>query len=123
MRTIRLMVSKNLFELFTDAIRAYSRETGRFQSFRSTVQHACHRLRPVHFTADDFETFREQYRLGEKREDKIGIWLQIAPSWQQDYTSLRESLEITNTCAVTDRLTIGFALYLAMATGLISSPQ
>lgn len=109
MRTIRLNISQALLDLFSEAIAEYTRNSRRFQSFRATVQHACARTKNTELRADDVHEFWETYPL----DGSIAVWLQVSPSWTEDYDAVRDKFAEISHITVTDRAVIAFVIHNA----------
>ncbi len=115
MRTIRLNISQALLDLFSEAIAEYTRNSKRFQSFRATVQHACARTKNTQLRADDVHEFWETYAL----DGPIAVWLQVSPSWTDDFDTVRDKFAEISHIPVTDRAVIAFVVHNATVHHLL----
>lgn len=108
-RNIRITVSQDCFALLADAMCAFSKSTGRFQSLRSTVQHACARTKGLEIAREEIEGFVESHPL----EGAISIWLEVKPDWIDDYDAIRRRIAETCGKVMHDRVVIAFVVWLA----------
>lgn len=108
-RNIRITVSQECFALLADAMCEFSKSTGRFQSLRSTVQHACTRAKGLEIAREDIENFVQGLPL----EGPISIWLEVKPDWIEDYDNVRH--RIADACGkiMHDRVVIAVLVWLA----------
>ena len=108
-RNIRVTVSQECFELLADAMCSFSKSTGRFQSLRSTVQHACARAKGLEIVREEIEKFVSRLPL----EGPISIWLEVKPDWIEDYDEVRHRIAETCCKVMHDRVVIAFVVWLA----------
>lgn len=108
-RNIRITVSQDCFALLADAMCEFSKSTGRFQSLRSTVQHACARAKGLEIAHEEIEKFVSGFPL----EGPISIWLEVKPDWIEDYDAVRHKIAETCGKVMHDRVVIAFVVWLA----------
>lgn len=114
-RNIRITVSQDCFALLADAMCAFSKSTGRFQSLRSTVQHACARAKDLEIAREEIEAFVSGLAL----EGPISIWLEVKPDWIEDYDEVRRRIAQTCGKVMHDRVVIAFVVSLARTNKLL----
>lgn len=85
----RLMASDALFDLATDAIRAHSRHTRRFQSIHTTTEQACLACLATPIGPEQIETMLA--RLHPKGDRKIT--LRVEEHWSHNCRQARDKLE------------------------------
>lgn len=85
----RLMVSYALFDVATQAVRAYSLETGRFESINSTIACAADRLSTQPIEADQLMTLLSSDML----DGPVRIHLIIKDNWTADFRAARARLD------------------------------
>lgn len=108
-RNIRISVSQECFALVADAMCEFSKSAGRFQSLRSTVQHACARAKGLEIARAEIEDFVSGLAL----EGPISIWLEVKPDWIDDYDEIRRRIAETCGKVMHDRVVIAFVVWLA----------
>ena len=114
-RNVRIYVSQQCFDLLADAMCAYSKRTGRFQTMRMTVQEACERLKTPGISRDELDQFLAEYPVA----GSIAVWLEVTPQWADAYNSLRGKVKKFGDKQGADKVVIPFAVYLAAAHNLI----
>ncbi len=114
-RNVRIFVSEQCFALLVDAMAAFSKKTGKFQTMRMTVQAACTRLKSHRVSRTELEQFLADYTL----EGDIPVWLEVTPAWSSDYDILRERVKEIAGKQGTDRIVIPFSIYLAADNNLL----
>lgn len=114
-RNIRITVSQECFAFLADAMCEFSKTTGRFQSLRSTVQHACKHAKGREFARDEIEKFVSGLPL----EGPISIWLEVKPDWIEDYDEVRRRIAETCGKVMHDRAVIAFVVWLARTNRLL----
>lgn len=114
-RNVRIFVSQQCFDLLADAMCAYSKRTGRFQTLRTTVQTACGRLKSHRISKDELDQFLSECEV----EGDIALWLEVSPNWSIEYNVLRERVKELGDRQAVDKVIIPFAVYLAAAHNLI----
>ena len=60
-RNVRIHLSQQCFDLLADAMCAYSKRTGRFQTMRMTVQRACERLKSHGISKEELDLFLSEF--------------------------------------------------------------
>jgi hypothetical protein len=108
-RNIRIYLSPESFALLADAMCAFSKSSGRFQSLRAAVQHACSRIKSHGISKNDLDLFLSEFSL----DGDIEVWLEIKPDWAEDYDQLRQKLAEISGKPVHDKVVISFLVYLA----------
>lgn len=114
-RNIRINVSQECFAFLADAMCDFSKSTGRFQSLRSTVQHASAGAKSLEIVRGDVEGFVESLPL----EGAISIWLEVKPDWIEDYDEVRRRIAETCGKVMHDRVVIAFVVWLALTNKLL----
>jgi hypothetical protein len=113
-RNIRMLVNQDCFAFLADAMCEYSKKTARFESLRSTVQHACIRAQTVPLEREDLEQFLARHPV----DGKIRVWLEVKPDWIADYDLMRSKIAQISGKRVHDKAVVPFVVYLAQARGL-----
>lgn len=108
-RNIRITVSQECFALLADAMCEFSKSTGRFQSLRSTVQHACECAKDLEIAREEVENFVSDLPL----EGPISIWLEVKRDWVDNYDEVRRRIADTCGKVMHDRVVISFVVWLA----------
>lgn len=114
-RNIRIIISQECFALLADAMCEFSKSTGRFQSLRSIVQHACARAKGLEIAREEIETFVSALPL----EGPISIWLEVKPDWIEDYDEVRRRIADTCGKVMHDRFVIAFVVWLVRTNRLL----
>lgn len=114
-RNIRLLISEDCFAFLADAMCAYSKKTARFQTLRSTVQHACRFVHSVDVERQDLETFL----AGLPVEGRIRVWLEVKADWLADYDAARTKLAQISGKTVPDKAVVPYLLHLARSHAAI----
>ena len=70
-RNIRMLINQDCFAFLADAMCEYSKKTTKFQSLRSTVQHACVSTKSLALEREDLERFIAEHTF----DGKIRVWL------------------------------------------------
>ena len=112
-RNIRMLISQDCFAFLADAMCEFSKKTARFQSLRSTVQHACCRASLMEIASEDLDRFLANHPI----DGKIRVWLEVSPEWLDDYNELRRRLAEISGKPVQDKAIIPFLVHLAQARG------
>lgn len=84
-RNIRMLINQDCFAFLADAMCEYSKKTTKFQSLRSTVQHACVSTKSLALEREDLERFIAEHPF----DGKIRVWLEVKPDWLADYDAIR----------------------------------
>ena len=113
-RNIRMLISHDCFAFLADAMCAYSKKTTKFQSLRSTVQHACASTKSVAPAREDLERFLAEHPV----DGQIRVWLEVNPDWIADYDATRRKIAQISGKPVQDKAVIPFVLYLAKSRNL-----
>jgi hypothetical protein len=114
-RNVRIFVSEQCFDLLVDAMAAYSKESRRFQTMRTTVQAACSRLKSHGISKQELDDFLAEYDIG----GDIRIFLEVGPEWSQDYDAVRTKVKEINEKPGLDKILVPFAVYLAVKHNLL----
>ena len=118
-RNLRFLVSQNVFEIAIDAIAMHSKETHRFQSLRSVLQHASEVLEPFPLDANDFNTFARTTAI----DGNIKIHLQMTSSWAPQYDKLKTRLADIWGKPIKDRTAVAYFLTLCVEHDLMGKTQ
>ena len=118
-RNLRFLVSKNVFEIAIDAIAMHSRETHRFQSLRSVLQHACEVLEAFPLDANDFDAFARTTAI----DGDIKVHLQMTSSWSPQYDKLKTKLADIWEKPINDRTAVAYFLTLCVEHDLMGKTQ
>ncbi len=113
-RNIRMLINQDCFAFLADAMCAYSKKTTRFQSLRSTVQHACASTKSIALAHDDLERFLSEHPI----DGPIAVWLEVKPDWIADYDLMRQKIALISGKTVQDKVVIPFVIHLAQANRL-----
>ncbi len=113
-RNIRMLISQDCFAFLANAMCELSKKTARFQSLRSTVQHACASAGPMEFLREDVEQFLASHRI----EGQIRVWLEVSPDWLDDYDVLRRRIAQISGRPIQDKAVIPFVIHLARTRGV-----
>lgn len=85
----RLMISHALFDIATQAVRAYSLETGRFESINSTIACAAERIADL-----DVDVAGLTAPLGgDPLDGPVRVHLIIKDNWAADFRAARARLD------------------------------
>jgi hypothetical protein len=87
-RNIRMLISQECFAFLAEAMCDFSKKTAKFQSLRSTVQHACACAASMDIARDELDHFLAGRPIG----GTIRVWLGISPEWLDDYDALRRRI-------------------------------
>lgn len=85
----RLMISHALFDVATQAVRAYSLETGRFESINSAIAYAADRLA----RQDIDDAALAALVTGEALDGPVRVHLIIKDSWAVDFRAAHARLD------------------------------
>lgn len=108
-RNIRIHLSQECFALLADAMSKFSKSSGRFQSLRAAVQHACNTIKSTGILKGDLDLFLTEYQV----DGDIAVWLEIKPDWAEAYDNLRHKLGKISGKPVHDKVVIPFLVHLA----------
>lgn len=114
-RNIRVCLSQQCFNLLADAMCAYSKRTGRFQTIRTTVQAACEGIGSKDVSREDVETFFSEYSV----DGDVAVWLEIRPAWAAQYDSLREQVKKFSGKQGADKIMVPLTVFIATRENLI----
>lgn len=87
-RNIRMLINQDCFAFLADAMCKYSKKTTRFQTLRSTVQHACVSTKAIGLEREELDRFLAEHSF----DGKIRVWLEVKPDWLADYDSMRQKI-------------------------------
>jgi hypothetical protein len=113
-RNIRMLINQDCFAFLADAMCEYSKKTARFESLRSTVQHACIRAKTVTLKREDLDRFLVEHAV----DGKIRVWLEVKPDWISDYDLMRGKIAQISGKPLQDKAVVPFVVYLAQARGV-----
>jgi len=113
-RNIRMLINQDCFAFLADAMCEYSKKTTRFQTLRSTVQHACVHTKSFALEREELQRFLADHHF----DGKIRIWLEIKPDWLADYDEMRQKIAQISGKPVQDKAIIPFVVYLAKSRNL-----
>lgn len=113
-RNIRMLINQDCFAFLADAMCEYSKKTTRFQSLRSTIQHACAAAKSIALEHEDLERFL----AGHSIDGKIRVWLEVKPDWIADYDEMRQKIAQISGKPVQDKAVIPFVVHLAQSRGV-----
>lgn len=85
----RLMISHELFDVATQAVRAYSLETGRFESINSTIASAADRIGNQAVGDDELGALVTSDSL----DGPVRVHLIIKDNWAADFRAARARLD------------------------------
>ena len=108
-RNVRIHLSQQCFDLLAEAMCAYSKRTGRFQTMRMTVQEACSRLKSHGISQGELEEFLAEYPI----DGDVRVFLEVSPEWAQTYDMLRVRVKEISENSGYDKVLVPFAVYLA----------
>ncbi|WP_235982117.1 hypothetical protein [Novosphingobium aerophilum] len=114
-RNVRIHLSQQCFDLLADAMCAYSKRTGRFQTMRMTVQRACERLQSHGISKEELDLFLSEFPV----DGDITVWLEVSPKWSADYDALRDKVKKIGDRQGIDKILVPLAVYLAERHNLI----
>jgi len=114
-RNVRIEVSSEHFALLADAMCMYSKKTGKFQSFRATVQEACHRAADLDFSAQDLSDFLS----AAPSTNTIALWLEVKSDWMSAFDAARAKVFQISEKPLHDRLAIPFIVGRALASNVL----
>lgn len=114
-RNIRMLLSQDCFDLLADAMCVFSKNSAKFQSLRSTVQHACKQSRSVEFDRKDIDQFVAEHPV----DGKVAVWLEVKPDWIADYDEMRQKIAQISGKTVHDKVVIPFVVHLAQVNHLL----
>lgn len=114
-RNVRIHLSQQCFDLLADAMCAYSKRTGRFQTMRMTVQRACERLKSHRISKEELDLFLSEFSV----DGDIAVWLEVTPKWSADYDALRDKVKKIGEKQGVDKILVPLAVYLAERHNLI----
>lgn len=114
-RNIRMLLSQDCFDLLADAMCEFSKNSAKFQSLRSTVQHACKQARVLEFGRQDVEKFVADHPV----DGKVAVWLEVKPDWIDDYDEMRQKIAQISGKTVHDKVVIPFVVNLAQVNHLL----
>lgn len=110
-RNIRMLISQECFDFLADATCGFSKKTSKFQSLRSTVQHACSRAAAMDIVREDLDRFLALRPI----DGRIRVWLEVSPEWLDDYDALRRRVAEIGGKPVQDKAVIPFLVHLAQS--------
>ncbi|WP_458732900.1 hypothetical protein [Sphingobium xenophagum] len=113
-RNIRMLINQDCFAFLADAMCEYSKKTTRFQTLRSTVQHACVNTKSIALEREELDRFLAEHSF----DGKIRVWLEVKPDWLADYDTMRQKIAQISGKPVQDKAVIPFMVYLAQAKGV-----
>lgn len=113
-RNIRMLISQDCFAFLADAMCEYSKKTTKFQTLRSTVQHACTSTASLVLDRGELERFLAAHPV----DGKIAVWLEVKPDWLADYDSMRQKIAQISGRVVQDKAVIPYVVYLAQTRGV-----
>lgn len=113
-RNIRMLLSQDCFDLLADAMCVFSKNSAKFQSLRSTVQHACKQSRSVEFDRKDIDQFVAEHPV----DGKVAVWLEVKPDWIDDYDEMRRNIARISGKTLHDKVVIPFVVHLAQVNRL-----
>lgn len=114
-RNVRIHLSQQCFDLLADAMCVYSKQTGRFQTMRMTVQRACERLKSHGISKEELDLFLSEFAV----DGDIAVWLEVTPKWAADYDGLRVKVKKIAEKQSVDKVLVPLAVYLAERHNLI----
>lgn len=114
-RNIHLFLSQECFALMAEAMCEYSKSTGKFQSFRATVERACKMAKTREIARSELDLFLAEYDT----RGTLSIWLEITPRWSGEYEALRQAIPGTGQALVPDKVAVPFAVYQALTHDLL----
>lgn len=114
-RNVRIYLSQQCFDLLADAMCAYSKRTGRFQTMRMTVQRACERLKSHGISKEELDLFLSEFAV----DGDIAVWLEVTSKWSADYDALRDEVKKIGDKQGIDKIFVPLAVYLAERHNLI----
>lgn len=114
-RNVRIHLSQPCFDLLADAMCAYSKRTGRFQTMRMTVQRACERLKSHGISKEELDLFLSEITV----DGDVAVWLEVTPKWSADYDALRDAVKKMTSKQGVDKILVPLAVYLAERHNLI----
>ena len=114
-RNIHLFMSQECFALMAEAMCEYSKRSGKFQSFRATVERACRMAKSREIARSELDLFLAEYAI----EGPLSIWLEISPRWSGEYDALRQAIPVSGQALVQDKAAVRFAVYLALTNDLL----
>ena len=113
-RNIRMLISQECFDFLADAMCEFSKKTARFQSLRSTVQHACSSAASADIAREDLERFFAEHPV----EGKLKVWLEVGSDWIDDYDRFRRRVAQIGGKPVQDKAVVPFLIHLAQVRGV-----
>lgn len=113
-RNIRMLISQDCFAFLADAMCEFSKKTAKFQSLRSTVQHACSSTKSMDPAREDLERFLAEHPV----DGQIRVWLEVSPDWLGDYDVMRRKIAQISGKAVQDKAIVPFVVHLAQSKGV-----
>jgi hypothetical protein len=114
-RNIHLFMSQECFALMAEAMCEYSKRSGKFQSFRATVERACRMAITREIARSELDLFLAEYAI----EGQVSVWLEISPRWSGEYDALRHAIPAGGPAPVPDKVAVPFAVYLALTHDLL----
>ncbi|MCW1384624.1 hypothetical protein OLX02_17515 [Novosphingobium sp. KCTC 2891] len=114
-RNVRIHLSQQCFDLLAEAMCAYSKRTGRFQTMRMTVQRACERLKSHGISKEELDLFLSEYEV----DGDVVVWIEVSPKWSTNYDALRDKVKMIADKQGVDKILVPLAVYLAERHNLI----
>ena len=108
--THRLMVSPQLFDVATRAIRAYSLANGRFGSVNAVAEWAVNRIKKRCFVLEHLIDMLDCAEVA----GPIGVTLKVDQSWTEQFQNVKRGLESQLGRAVTARHVLCVLLNFAL---------
>lgn len=115
--THRLMVSPELFDVATRAIRAYSLANSRFGSVNAVAEWAVHRAQKHRFILEHLIEMLDCAEVA----GPIGVTLKVDESWTEQFQKVKHSLESQLSRSVTSRHV--FCVLLNFVLESLETPQ
>lgn len=109
-RNVRIQISEECFALLADAMCAFSKRSGRFQSFRATTQHACECIRRRGINREELDQFRDRFIV----DGAVVVWLEIKPDWIDVYEAARTQIANVSGKTLHDKEIIPFLAHQAL---------
>ena len=113
-RNIRMLISQECFAFLADAMGEFSKKTAKFQSLRSTVQHACSSASSMEIAREDLDRFFAEHPV----EGKVKVWLEVGSDWLEGYDTFRRRVAQIGGKPVQDKAVIPFLIHLAQVRGV-----
>ena len=113
-RNIRMLINQECFAFLAEAMCDFSKKTAKFQSLRSTVQHACAGAASMDIAREELDHFLARQPIG----GTIRVWLEVSPEWLDDYDALRRRIAEIGGKPLQDKAVILFLIHFAQAHGI-----